>query len=48
VEYRRQGREVIYRLSLGGLSTLLENAAEIMVPLSERLSTCTRIGPDWV
>ena len=47
VDYRRQGREVIYRLSLGGLRTLIENAAEIMVPLSERLATCSRIGPDW-
>jgi ArsR family transcriptional regulator, cadmium/lead-responsive transcriptional repressor len=48
VEYRRQGREVIYRLSLGNLRALIDDASEIMMPLSERLATCTRIGPDWV
>jgi DNA-binding transcriptional ArsR family regulator len=47
VDYRRQGREVIYRLSLGGLRSLIDDAAEIMMPLSERLATCNRIGPDW-
>jgi DNA-binding transcriptional ArsR family regulator len=47
VEYRRQGREVLYRLSLGNLRALIDGAADIMEPLAERLATCTRIGPDW-
>jgi DNA-binding transcriptional ArsR family regulator len=48
VESRRQGREVIYRLSLGGLRALIDSATEIVVPLADRLATCSRIGPDWV
>jgi DNA-binding transcriptional ArsR family regulator len=48
VEHRRQGREVLYRLSLGNLETLVDRAAEITIPLAERLATCSRIGPDWI
>jgi hypothetical protein len=44
----RRGKEVIYRLALGGLGAILEGSAEVMAPLAERLATCTRIGPEWV
>src|SRR5215472_15742643 len=47
-ECRRQGREVIYQLTLRGVEVLLQEAVTIMGPLSERLATCGRIGPDWV
>jgi DNA-binding transcriptional ArsR family regulator len=44
----RRGKEVIYHLAVGGLGEILEDAAEVMSPLAERLATCTRIGPDWM
>ncbi len=44
----RRGREVLYRLALEGLDGLLDQAAAAMDPIAERLSTCTRIGPEWV
>ncbi len=31
-----------------GLDEILEGAAEVTSPLTERLATCTRIGLDWV
>src|SRR5215472_4390074 len=48
VTTERRGKEVIYRLALGGLGEILDGSAEVMSPLTERLVTCTRIGPDWV
>ena len=48
VETERRGREIIYRLALGGLDELLRSATEVVGPLSERLASCTRIGPSWV
>jgi DNA-binding transcriptional ArsR family regulator len=48
VEGRRQGKEVIYRLTLGDLQRLIDESAEIMGPLAERLATCDRVGPDWI
>jgi DNA-binding transcriptional ArsR family regulator len=48
VESRRQGKEVLYWLTMGGLDDLLRNATDIVEPLSERLATCTRVGPDWI
>lgn len=48
VTAERRGKEVIYRLALEGLDEILEGSAEVMSPLTERLATCTRIGPDWV
>jgi ArsR family transcriptional regulator, cadmium/lead-responsive transcriptional repressor len=48
VTTERRGKEVIYRLAVAGLDEILEGAAEVMSPLTERLATCTRIGPDWV
>lgn len=44
----RRGREVRYRLAVGGLDALLAQASAAMTPISERLATCTRIGPDWM
>ncbi len=48
VSRERRGKEVFYRLAVGGLRELLAEADQVMAPLSERLATCTRIGPDWV
>ena len=48
VTTERRGKEVIYRLALGGLGEILDGSAEVMAPLAERLATCTRIGPEWV
>jgi DNA-binding transcriptional ArsR family regulator len=44
----RRGKEVFYRLALEGLDQILALATETMAPIDDRLSTCTRIGPDWV
>ena len=44
----RRGKEVHYRLALEGLDAVLGRAADAMAPISERLATCTRIGPEWV
>lgn len=48
VESRRQGKEILYWLTMGGLDALLHNAVDIMEPHSERLASCTRLGPDWI
>ena len=48
VTAERRGKEVIYRLALGGLDEVVGRASDVMVPLAERLATCTRIGPEWV
>jgi DNA-binding transcriptional ArsR family regulator len=44
----RRGKEVYYRLALNGLDTIMGRAIDAMSPISERLATCSRIGPDWV
>jgi len=48
VTTERRGKEVFYRLALGGLDQIMGRATEAMAPISERLATCTRIGPEWV
>jgi ArsR family transcriptional regulator, cadmium/lead-responsive transcriptional repressor len=48
VTAERQGKEVVYRLALDGLGSVLNEATESLGPIAERLSTCTRIGPEWV
>jgi DNA-binding transcriptional ArsR family regulator len=48
VETERRGREIVYRLVLGGLDELLRGATEVAEPQARRLASCTRIGPDWV
>ena len=48
VTAERRGKEVIYRLALGGLGRILQGSAEVIAPLAERLTTCERIGPDWM
>jgi ArsR family transcriptional regulator len=40
------GREVRLRLAVDGLDALPAQASAAMTPISERLATCTRIGPD--
>ena len=44
----RRGKEVYYRLALEGLDGVLSRASGVMAPITERLASCTRIGPDWV
>ena len=44
----RRGKEVRYRLALARLDALLDLASGAMGPITERLATCTRIGPDWM
>lgn len=48
VTAERRGKEVFYRLALEGLDSVLGRATETIAPISERLATCTRIGPEWV
>src|SRR5712691_10943650 len=48
VSTERRGKEVVYRLALNGLDGIVDRASEAMLPITERLATCTRIGPDWV
>jgi DNA-binding transcriptional ArsR family regulator len=44
----RRGKEVVYRLALHGLDGILGRALDAMTPVAVRLSTCTRIGPEWM
>ena len=44
----RRGKQVAYRLALGGVAGLLDQADSVLSPIGERLSSCTRIGPEWV
>ena len=48
VTTERRGKEVVYRLALSGLDGIVDRAAEAIAPITERLATCTRIGPDWM
>jgi DNA-binding transcriptional ArsR family regulator len=43
----RRGKEVVYRLAIG-LRDLLGEADRRADPLADRLSSCSRIGPDWI
>jgi DNA-binding transcriptional ArsR family regulator len=48
VSTERRGKEVVYRLAIGGLDRIVDRASVAIAPIAERLATCTRIGPDWV
>ncbi len=48
VSTERRGKEVVYRLALNGLDGIVDRASEAMLPITERLASCTRIGPEWV
>ncbi len=48
VSTERRGKEIVYRLVLEGLDTVMNRATKSLTPVAERLATCTRIGPDWV
>ncbi len=48
VTTERRGKEVVYRLALRGLESVLNEATESLGPIAERLASCTRIGPEWV
>lgn len=42
----RRGKEIVYRLAVG-LQDLLGETDRRADPLADRLSSCSRIGPDW-
>ena len=48
VETERQGRHVIYRIGDTRLAGLLNAARPLIDDNVEHLSTCGRIGPDWI
>ena len=48
VSTERRGKGIVYRLALNGLDGIIDRGAEAMAPITERLATCTRIGPEWV
>lgn len=48
VSTERRGKEIVYRLALGGLERIVGEAGISLKPIAERLATCTRIGPEWV
>lgn len=48
VTTERRGKEIVYRLALGGLDQIVNRASDTIAPIAEQLATCTRIGPDWV
>ena len=48
VTTERRGKEIVYRLALGGLDEIVDRASYAMGPIANQLATCTRIGPDWV
>lgn len=48
VTTERRGKEILYRLALGGLDQIVDRAADTIAPIAKQLATCTRIGPDWV
>ncbi|GAC1663663.1 MAG: metalloregulator ArsR/SmtB family transcription factor [Candidatus Dormibacteraceae bacterium] len=48
VNTERRGKEVVYRLALNGLDGIMDRATEAITPITERLASCSRIGPDWV
>ncbi len=48
VSTERRGKGIVYRLALSGIDGIVDRAAEAMTPITERLATCARIGPEWV
>lgn len=48
VTTQRRGKEIVYRLALEGVDRVLEDAYATLAPITQRLASCTRIGPDWV
>ena len=48
VAAERRGKEVVYRLVLGGVEQIFREADSALDPIAEQLASCTRIGPDWV
>lgn len=48
VSTERRGKEIVYRLALGGLEQIMDQADASLEPIAERLAACSRIGPDWV
>ncbi len=44
----RRGREAVYRITDPRVRQMLELSGALSEEHSEHLSTCKRIGPDWV
>jgi ArsR family transcriptional regulator, cadmium/lead-responsive transcriptional repressor len=48
VRAERQGRRVLYIVTDTRLRRLLDLADDLVADNAEHLSTCQRIGPDWI
>ena len=48
VRSQRRGRTSVYRLADGHVSRLIELAASLAQANCDYLSSCSRIGPDWI
>jgi len=48
VAAERSGRSTVYRIADERVTALLELAASLAEPHCNHLSSCSRIGPDWV
>ncbi len=47
-ETERRGRSVVYRIADERITGLLELAESLAEPNCDHLSSCQRIGPDWI
>lgn len=48
VETERRGKEIVYRPALVGLDGIITLGTDAMMPIRDRLASCTRIGPEWM
>ena len=47
-ETERRGRSVVYRIADERITGLIELAESLAEPNCDHLSSCQRIGPDWI
>lgn len=48
VDTERQGRQITYFLREPGVKPLIQAARELSAEHCEHLTSCTRIGPEWI
>lgn len=48
VTSERRGRSTVYRVDDERISDILDLAAHLAEPNCDHLSSCSRIGPDWI
>ncbi len=48
VTAQKRGRAVVYRLADDGLARVLHLAAALAEPNCDHLTSCSRIGPEWI